>query len=126
MKLFAKSPGKDKDLETVWPEDSEAASTWDTVNNAIPTDTASALEGQELNTHETILRDIFAAVTSCNISITSLTSEIKVKLELNLIRQDMQKLRDRTAALEDRIGNVENDVAPLQRELQITDHPMTC
>lgn len=80
------------DLETVWPEDSEAAPTWDTVSNAAPTDTASALEGHELNTPEPTLRDIFTAVTSCNISLTSLTSEIKgVKLELNLVRQDMQK-----------------------------------
>lgn len=59
MKLFAKTPGKDNhprmpsltlaaadqellpvDPETVWPEDSEAAPTWDTVGNAAPTDTA--------------------------------------------------------------------------------------
>lgn len=67
---------------------------------------------------EPTLRDIIAAITSCNTAITVLTSEIKgVKLEFNLVRHDMQKRRDRTAALEGRMSNVENEVAPLQRQL---------
>lgn len=49
------------------------------------------------------LREILAAVTSCNITLTTLTTEIKVvKLELMLVRQAMQKLKGRTAALEGR------------------------
>lgn len=40
-----------------------------------------------------------------------------MKLELNLVRQEMQQLHDSTAALEDRVSNVEDDVIPLQREV---------
>lgn len=51
-------------------------------------------------------------------SITNLTSEIKgVKLGLNLVRQDMQKLLDRTATLKDRVSDLKDDVVPLQREV---------
>lgn len=58
------------------------------------------------------------AVTSCNTSIAALASEIKgVKIEHSFIRQDMQKLRDRTTALEGQISRLEDDWAPIQQDV---------
>lgn len=68
---------------------------------------------------EPTLREIFAAITSCNTNLSSLTTEFKgVKIEVALIRQDMQKLRDCTVAMEGRMSTIEDDVAPLQHEVR--------
>lgn len=119
--LLLDSTGQDSLTETqenACPEDPAHTSSRDAANTLAPDNNARALADQELPASEPTLRDIFAAITSCNVSITTLITEIKrVKLELNLVRQDMQKLRDRTAALEDRVSNVE-DVIPLQREVR--------
>lgn len=62
---------------------------------------ATDINARALTDQDNVLRDIFAAVISCNTSIITLTNTIKgVKLKLNMVTQDMQKLRDRTAALE--------------------------
>lgn len=59
-----------------------------------------------------------AAVTTLNTSLAALASEIKgVKLELTFVRQDMQKLRDCTAAIEGRVCTLEDDWAPIQRDV---------
>lgn len=49
--------------------------------------------------------------------------EVKgVKIEISFVRQDMQKLRERTAVIEGRISAVEDDIAPMQRDLQYNCH----
>lgn len=69
--------------------------------------------------HEPTLREIFSAVTTGNIHIAELAGEVKgMKVELSLVRQDMQKLRDRTAALEGRVGSLEDEWQPLQRDVK--------
>lgn len=68
---------------------------------------------------EPTLWEILAAVTSCNHTLHSLTSEIKgVKFKITLVRQDMQKLRDCTVALEGRVSMIEDDMAPLQSDMR--------
>lgn len=102
-----------EDPETVWPEDTEPASSWDVVSTQAPHNTARAQVDQELHAPEP------TQSPPVTMSITILTTENKgVKLELNLVRQHMQKLRDHTAALEDRVSNMEDDVVPLQREIR--------
>lgn len=136
MKLFAKPSSKDtlpraasliqeqaeldgvEDVESAWTEDPADVTAWGTVSMQapIPAETISASHAE--TAPEPTIRDIIVAITSCNTAITALTPEIKgVKLEVNLVRHDMQKLHDRTAALEGRMSNVEDEVVPLQREL---------
>lgn len=55
------------------------------------------------------------AVTKCT---TSITVEIKrVKAEVSFIQHDIQKLRERTSALEGRVSTVEDDMKPLLRDV---------
>lgn len=63
---------------------------------------------------EPTLRDIMSDVTSCNLSISVLADELKeVKAEISYLRQDMQKLRDRTSALDGRVSTVEDDIVSM-------------
>lgn len=135
MKLFAKTASKDPPQPTLpqaGTEDlhNEADDTipledpatpllpWDSVSTqACVSDALSALYPDH-DSPEPTLRDIMAAVLSCNTSIAALMSETKgVKAELFFVRQDMQKLRDRTTALEGRLSTLEDDWAPIQREV---------
>lgn len=62
-------------------------------------------------------------MTSCNISIVALSTEIKgVKAEISFLRQDTQKLRERTSALEERVSSVEDDMEPMRRDLTYNNH----
>lgn len=127
MKLFSKPGTKDNppkiasifldqaeqdemdNTGAAWQEDLTETSFWDTVSTKAPIPAAmSTVSPAELATEPT-LQDILSAVTSCNTAITALTTEIKViKLKINLVRHDMQKLCDHTTALEGRLSNVEN------------------
>lgn len=80
---------------------------------------------QDNNDPEPTLRDILATVTVCNSSITNLAGEVKgMKMEISFVRQDMQKLRERTSAVEGRISTLEEEWQPLQRDVKYT-HSMT-
>lgn len=47
-----------------------------------------------------MLRNILTAVTTCNSSIAHLTGKVKgMNVEISLLRQDMQKLKERTSGL---------------------------
>ena len=75
---------------------------------------------------EPTLRDIFAVVTSNNLSITALSAELKgIKTEITFLRHDNQKLRERTSALEGRVSSIEDDMAPMQRDLTYNNHLLT-
>lgn len=76
---------------------------WDTAS--MQADIFDMHSAQAPNSEETepepMLREILSVVTACNTTITSLYADIKgVKAEVPFIHQDMQKLRDCTAALE--------------------------
>lgn len=76
---------------------------WDTVSmqaDIFTVHSAQAPNSEETELESTLI-EILCVVTACNTSITSLAADIKgVKAELSFICQDMQKLRDCTAALE--------------------------
>lgn len=104
-------------------ESSGAAFSWDIVSTSgdIPARPQTSLSPNAEG--EPTLRDIFAAVNTCNISIAALTTEIKgVKTEITLLRQDTQRLRERTSALEGRVSSIEDDMAPMQRDLTYNNH----
>lgn len=70
---------------------------------------------------EPTLRDILAAVTVCNSSITNLAGEVKsMKMEISFVHQDMQKLHECTSAVEGRISTLEDEWQPLQRDVKYT------
>lgn len=67
---------------------------------------------------EPTLRDIFTALTTCTSSIADLTGEVKgMKVEISLVRHDMQKLREHTSALEGRLGTLEEEWEPCKEML---------
>lgn len=103
---------------TVPLEDPHAALLpWDTVSNLPMPQRSHKAHTASSPEQEPTLRDIFSAVTSCNLSITALASEVKgMKTEMSFLRQDMQKLKDRTSAIEGRISIIEDDWAPMQRD----------
>ena len=47
---------------------------------------------------------------------------LEVKAEISFVRHDMQKLRERTSALEGRVSTVEDDMVPMQRDLNYNCH----
>lgn len=64
---------------------------------------------------------ILAAVAVCNSSITNLAGEVKsMKMEISIVRQDMQKLRERTSAVEGHISTLQDEWQPLQRDVKYT------
>lgn len=68
---------------------------------------------------EPTLRDILWAVTICNSSIAALTREVKgIKVEISLVRQDMQKLKERTSVVEGLFSTLEDKWQPIQRDVR--------
>lgn len=69
---------------------------------------------------EPTLKDVFQAVNACKFSLGELCDQLKgVKEELLLVRHDLQKTAERTAALEGRISQLEDDLHPLKHEVKI-------
>ena len=139
-KLFSKPLLKDPVASSSTPEDSpregseaddtvpledsvQAGLIWDTVST--PGQAPARTQGPESPTieGEPTLRDIFTAVTSCNVSLAALTTEVKgMKSEISFLRQDAQKLRERTSALEERVSTIEDGMGPMQRDLAYNNH----
>lgn len=55
------------------------------------------------------LWDVFMAVQSCNSSL--------LREDMSIICQDVQKVRERTSALEGRVGSLEYELAPVKRDV---------
>lgn len=60
---------------------------------------------------------VLEAISDCKSSLTCKIEEVKI--DVSLIRQDLQKLRERVTETETRISRVEDEMPPLQ---QATDH----
>lgn len=52
------------------------------------------------------------AISDCKSTLTGKIEEIKI--DVSLIRQDLQKLRDQVTETENRISHVEDEMHPLQ------------
>lgn len=92
-------------------------SEWDTVS--APTNIFAIPVLSTGEDAEPTLRDITAVVTNCNSLITALTDEIKeVKAEVSFICHYMQKLHERTSALKGCVSTVEDNKAPLMRDVK--------
>ena len=79
-------------------------------------------EGEdEEGAEQPTLAQILKAVNKCTASVQTLQQHFGgLKEEVGLIRHDFQKIRERTTAVESRVSEVEDRMAPLIRELQVT------
>lgn len=65
---------------------------------------------------EPTLKDVFQAVNACRLSLGELSDQVKE--DVLLVRQDLQKVAERTAVLEGRISQMEDDLHPLKHEIK--------
>lgn len=78
-------------------------------------------EGDE-ETEQPTLADILRAVHKCTESVNTLQEQFGgLKEEVGLICHDLQKIRERTTAAEGQISDGEDKLAPLIREVQMTN-----
>lgn len=65
---------------------------------------------------------VLEAISDCK---NTLTSKIEVKIDVSLIRQDLQKLRDWVTETEARLSHVEDELPPLQVHTERLQHQLT-
>lgn len=122
---LSEEEGGQLELDNTIPlEDGTGSPTdWTAVSTVSHTCQDTQTPSMPVDNTEPTLRDILSAVTVCNKSISHLTDEVKgVKAEISYVRQDMQKLRERTAAIESRVSVMEDDLVPMQRDLKYNCH----
>lgn len=74
-----------------------------------------------ISTKEPTLSDVFTAVQACNNTLFSLTSQmLELKGDIAVIRQENQKICERTTVLENRVGVMEDALPFIKKELQQT------
>lgn len=84
-------------------------------------DSAASSSGEEVPPSGDTAR-ILDAVSLCQTTLTSRIEEVKV--DISLIRQDMHKLRERVTEAERRVGQVEDDIPPLQITTERLQHQL--
>lgn len=65
---------------------------------------------------------VLEAISDCKSTLTCKIEEVKV--DVSLIRQDLQKLRERVTDTETRISQVEDDISPLQITTERLQHQL--
>lgn len=66
---------------------------------------------------EPTLRDVLLAVNQCNTSLSSLTLQMgNLKEDIGLIRQNIQRITERTTAVETRVSDLEDQSGVLQKD----------
>lgn len=66
---------------------------------------------------EPTLKDVLLAVNRCNTALSSLTVQFEgFKEDITRVRHDIQKVVERTTRVETRVSEVEDQIAPLQRD----------
>lgn len=87
-----------------------------------PADMASRRDHEEEGETQPTLKEVLAAVQHCNTSLTAslniLSSQVgSIQEGLTILRHDVQKIRERTAALEGRVSEIGDDMQHLQHDL---------
>lgn len=71
-------------------------------------------------TEELTLNDVFMAVQNCNHTLVSLSTQFHhLENDVTIMQHDMQKVQERTSALEGQVSNVEDKRGPIQRDLKV-------
>lgn len=76
-----------------------------------PSQDGAAVE-QEAGTAGAETAKVLEAISSCQASLTSKIKEVKI--DISLVRQDLQRLNDRVTEAETRLSTVEDSLPPLQ------------
>lgn len=65
------------------------------------------------------IKDVFLAVQNCNYTLTSLSTQFNhLREDVINMRQDMQKVRQRTSAVEGWIATLEDEMSLIQRDFK--------
>lgn len=84
--------------------------------DAPPAGLSDILHEAEAGGSEPTIRDIFAAISSCNANLVTLNLHMgDLKDEMLHVRQDLHKMNDRVKAAEDRISQVEDQLPSLSK-----------
>lgn len=68
---------------------------------------------------EPTMRDVYAAISSCNATLASLNAHIgDLKHDMSYVRKDLQAITVRVTATEERISEVEDQISPMTTELK--------
>lgn len=79
-----------------------------------------------LHPDQPTLKDVLAAVHKCNDSLAALSTQVgSIQEGLGTLRHDVQKIRERTAALEGRVSEAADDIHHLQADLGTTSRTST-
>lgn len=85
---------------------------------------ASLLELQQ--SEEPTLKDVLAAVTKCNSALAHLSVQVgSMQEQLSFVRHDIQKVNERTTAVEGRVSDIEDKLPPLSRDVRRHDQLLT-
>lgn len=61
---------------------------------------------------EPTLKDAFQAVQICNTTLSTLSNQFQyMREEITIIGHDMQRVQERTSAVEDKVSNIEDTLA---------------
>lgn len=71
---------------------------------------------------EPTLKDVFTAISSCNSALAGLSMQVgSMQEQLSLMRQDIQKVNERTTVVEGKVSDIEDKLPPLSRNIQRHD-----
>lgn len=77
---------------------------------------AAAYDPDDVQSEPT-LRDVLLAVNQCNTSLSSLTIQMgNLKEDIGLIRQNIQRITERTTAVETRVSDLEDQSGIVQKD----------
>ena len=72
------------------------------------------------------LKDVFAVVNICKQTLGELCDQMKgVKVELSLVRQELQKTNERITEAEGRISQIEDDLYPVKQVVKTMEEQMS-
>lgn len=92
---------------------------------AIDSPNASLQPGEECMPEPT-LRDIMVAVSTCNVSLKTLTEHMgDLKEDMVRVRQDIRQINERVKVVESRVSEVEDQLPPLSKSVQSNAQAIT-
>lgn len=75
---------------------------------------------------EPTLKDVLAAVTKCNSALSNLSVQVgSMQEQISFVRHDIQRVTERTTAVEVRVSDLEDKLPPLLQDVQRHDRLIT-
>lgn len=128
----ASSPASAEELSAPLPSMEQHTLQYSLEDTAVSEVCASSLlspaspTGTEDAGPEPTIKDIFAAISSCNANLMTLNIHMgDLKSDMAHVRRDLQAMSDRVKAAEDRVSNVEDQLPPLAKAMKSATHQIT-